>query len=373
MGIPMGVPYFQIKDTLKSVDAQVFSSHFTLYRDISSRVFATLKDITVEMEQYSIDEAFFALEAPDGDVALEQIRIIKAEVERLVGIPVSVGVSYTKTQAKYASRVAKKSGGTAVLLERDWQSLASEIGIGDIWGVGSRLVARYKDADINTVADLRVADTARLRHLFGVGGVRLQAELLGRITNPLSLAAAQQKSIMNSRSFAKPTHDVAVVKDALAYHTRLGAAELRAQGILAGIVQVLVLPSRHGDFAYQGFSREVVLPQPTSDTTVLLQAILPVVEALFDTEIPYQKAGVVLRDFVPKAYEQATLFTPVVAGATAGQSELMRIMDNLNTRWGKSLVEVGRFRSTSDWQAKREALSPAYTTRWSDVPKVKAV
>ena len=62
MGITMGVPYFQVKDILQKARATSFSSHFALYRDISSRVFRVVKANVPLMEQYSIDEAFFQID-----------------------------------------------------------------------------------------------------------------------------------------------------------------------------------------------------------------------------------------------------------------------------------------------------------------------
>ena len=59
MGIPMGVPYFQIKDIIKDNKIAVFSSNFTLYQDISRRVFEIIKGEIGDIEQYSIDECFF--------------------------------------------------------------------------------------------------------------------------------------------------------------------------------------------------------------------------------------------------------------------------------------------------------------------------
>ena len=61
LGIAMGVPVFKIKDLIKKHKVKVFSSNFTLYGDLSARVMQTLSEFTPELEVYSIDEAFLAL------------------------------------------------------------------------------------------------------------------------------------------------------------------------------------------------------------------------------------------------------------------------------------------------------------------------
>jgi len=61
MGIPMGMPTFQIKDIIKDKAITQFSTNFTLYRDFSRRVFTIVKSRFPHSEQYSIDEAFIAI------------------------------------------------------------------------------------------------------------------------------------------------------------------------------------------------------------------------------------------------------------------------------------------------------------------------
>jgi nucleotidyltransferase/DNA polymerase involved in DNA repair len=62
IGIPMGIPLFQIKDEVKKHGIKVYSSNYTLYGDISSRVHDAISHFSNEIENYSIDEAFAVLE-----------------------------------------------------------------------------------------------------------------------------------------------------------------------------------------------------------------------------------------------------------------------------------------------------------------------
>ena len=101
----MGVPYFQIKDTLREMGRFVFLHILLLYRDVSRRVFDVVTESYPNLEQYSIDECFFAL---SDDITKEQLSLLKRQVEKRVGIPVSIGVAASKTRAKYANTIAKK-------------------------------------------------------------------------------------------------------------------------------------------------------------------------------------------------------------------------------------------------------------------------
>ena len=57
----MGVPFFQIKQIIKKYPVQVFSSNYSLYGNISSRVMGVLKNYCDQLEIYSVDEAFLIL------------------------------------------------------------------------------------------------------------------------------------------------------------------------------------------------------------------------------------------------------------------------------------------------------------------------
>nr|WP_083848796.1 RulB protein [Pseudomonas luteola] len=56
LGIKMGVPYFQIRDELKRLGVQVFSSNYGLYADLSARVISCIESIRPASEIYSIDK-----------------------------------------------------------------------------------------------------------------------------------------------------------------------------------------------------------------------------------------------------------------------------------------------------------------------------
>src|SRR5688572_26851550 len=72
LGIPMGVPIFKIRHIIKEHQVQCFSSNYTLYGDMSRRVMKVLEQFCLEIEFYSIDEAFLLLRgfSPDYRVAL---------------------------------------------------------------------------------------------------------------------------------------------------------------------------------------------------------------------------------------------------------------------------------------------------------------
>lgn len=108
LGIKMGVPAYQIKEAIHEHGIAVFSSNYTLYGDMSSRVMSILASLAPEIEIYSIDEAFINL---DG-INIKDLQLLGSDivykVARGTGIPVSLGIAPTKTLAKVANKFAKK-------------------------------------------------------------------------------------------------------------------------------------------------------------------------------------------------------------------------------------------------------------------------
>ena len=112
LGIGMGIPEFQIRPLLRAHKVQVFSSNYTLYGDMSQRVMETLAQFGPDSEVYSIDEAFLSLSGFTARNLTEYGRTIRTTVKQRTGIPVSVGIAETKTLAKIANRVAKRTPDT---------------------------------------------------------------------------------------------------------------------------------------------------------------------------------------------------------------------------------------------------------------------
>ena len=366
MGVPMGVPYFQVKDILNKAKTKAFSSHFALYRDISSRVFAAMREELDCVEEYSVDEAFFKVEGEPLAVASH----LKQVVESRVGIPVSVGIAKTKTLSKYANTIAKKGTGTFHLTDDEWLSSQGIVPLHTIWGVGGRTEIAYKNHGILTAKDLICSDSARLKQLFGINGIRLQSELAGQPVLHINQARTDQKSIMNSRSFHKETEDLFVIKDAVAYHLRQSIESLKRANLKASSLRVYLLTSRHGDFLLRGGSNEVVLTVPTSSSRDLLAVANTLVDDLFEKDIPYKKAGVSLQGLLPEQINQGSLFTDTSDKSEAWK-EVDELMSRLNKRGRDTLLIGSRLRS-EDWKVKKESRSPAYTTDWKDLVEVKA-
>ncbi|MEM9336479.1 MAG: Y-family DNA polymerase [Patescibacteria group bacterium] len=368
MGIPMGIPFFKIKDIIKDKRTAVFSSNFPHYREVSRRVFAVMRQEIDTVEQYSVDEAFFTLSAVSIEEAQEKVVRIRNAIQTKVGMPVSIGLASTKTLAKLANSKAKKGDGI-YLLDPTNMSEINDIPLGEVWGIGGGRAREMKGHGLVTIKDLINADTERVQKLFGIAGKRLQQELSGASVERLKNRLDLQKSIMSTRSFASSTDDLLVLEDAVAYHVRHALEDLREMGAKATHIRVMIRPSRHGDYMLRGGSAEAILDVPSDDTILYIKEAIKLTKQLYEPKVPYKKAGVIISGIVATAGTQQPLFVDQELEERQG---LMEVIDAVNAKLGRETLRAGDRKLRSKWQTKKELVSPAYTTRWSDIATVAA-
>ena len=369
MGIPMGMPLFQAKKLVDMEKVTLFSSNFTLYRDISSRVMQVLSEEVGECEIYSIDEAFFSLPP---SVTEAEIMEMRTRIMQKVGIPISIGVATTKTLAKAAGGVGKKGSGVCLLTEKKWREIAKELECGKIWGLGRATVSKLNNQGIKTVRQFMELDTAIVQKQFGVGGRRIQDELRGIRVHMLGEEnESVRHSLTSSRSFAETTHSLAELKSAVGYHVVQVAIKLREKKLVCSHMHVVIRASRHSDFALRKGSDEVILIQPTSSTKTLLHEAMKVVENLFDKEVPYKKAGITLGNIMPESYTTEPLFEESENTDNASETVLDTISDELNKRFGQGTIKPGIIQQSGP-KTSVKLRSKEYTTKWKDIPSVYA-
>ena len=137
LGIQMGAPAFKHTHIFDRYGVQVFSTNFALYGDFSSRVMSILTESVPRIEIYSIDEAFMDYSGLSEPV--EYAKNIRRRIKQWTGIPVSIGISTTKTLAKVANRIAKKEKKSGVFYlncPSDIQECLKKLPVSKLWGVG---------------------------------------------------------------------------------------------------------------------------------------------------------------------------------------------------------------------------------------------
>ncbi|PMR72762.1 Y-family DNA polymerase [Billgrantia endophytica] len=377
LGVAMGAPPHQIPPAIRR-QCILLSSNYALYGSMSARVTATLAQYTPDVEIYSIDESFLRFDGFARETLEEHCRAMRHQVRRDTGIPVSVGVSTSKTLAKVASHVTKKApgnDGVATLLPDSpmTRRVLEQMPVTGIWGVAGRAAVRLSELGIQSAWDLREAEPKRVRRHMSVVMERVVLELRGIDCIPLDDMGEPKRQIMTSRSFGRLTGDIADLREAVRTHASRGAEKLRAQGSLAQAVMVFLRTNPHRQDLRQYCPSVVVpLPRPTDDSRLIVQATMQGLERIYRPGHAYQKCGVMLTDLCGRANEQLDLMANQQSDADRQRNErLMATLDQINREHGRGAVSLGLSRQDSAWRLRCENRSPRYTSRWDELAEVR--
>lgn len=371
LGIGMGDPWHLSKPKFARHGVIVRSSNYTLYGDLSRRVMSVLGEFTPDLEIYSIDEAFLGLSGFENRV-VDHALALRRRVLQWTGIPVSVGIGPTKTLAKVANRTAKKrtgSDGVCCLMEESAQVTAlSDLTLTDLWGVAGRMAIRLESMGIRTPLQLRDADTALLRGRLGVVMERMALELRGIACHELVLASTDRKSIVASRSFGRIVTSRDEMLEALSAHTERAAEKLRRQNLAASQLTVFLMtnPFKPTERQYSN-SCSIRLPVATADTALLIREASRALTRIWREGYRYKKAGVMLLDLAPASVVQGDLWSEP---DTPRRKDLMRILDQLNSDFGRGAVRFAASGIEQSWKLRCAQRSPRYTTDWREILSV---
>lgn len=374
LNIPMGAPYFKLKDEIRRHKIHVFSSNYALYADFSNRVMTTLEAMAPSVEVYSIDEAFLDLTGLRNCRVLEDFgREVRERVRRNTHLTVGVGIAQTKTLAKLANYAAKKwtqTGGVVDLsnIERQ-RKLMALVPVEEVWGVGRRISKKLNAMGIITAKDLSEQSTYIIRKHFNVVLERTVRELRGEPCLALEEFAPTKQQVVCSRSFGSRITEYMDMRQAVCSYTERAAEKLRRERQYCSQVAVFVRTSPHAEGeVFYGNQAMGKLLTPSNDTRDIIRVAMQGLDHIWRDGCRYMKAGVMLGDFYSQGVSQLNLFDEFKPQANS--EALMRVVDGLNQSGKGKLWFAGQGIQKS-WEMKREMLSPAYTTRYEDLPVAK--
>ncbi|QNP48413.1 Y-family DNA polymerase [Diaphorobacter aerolatus] len=384
LGIKMADPWFKVKHFNESHGLVGLSANFELYGDISDRIASITAGYGHRQEIYSIDESFIDLTGIRGDLVERGFKL-RSRILQWVGVPCCIGIGETKTLAKLANHIAKTSErkpgsyprnlaqvcNLSTLSPEEKEYLFARTEVNDIWGIGRQISQQLQALNVKTVQDFMRLSSSLVRAHWGVVVERTHRELHGTSCITLDEAPAPRQEIACTRSFGRPVTDLDTLREAISTFATTAAQKIRKQGSYTTRLMVFIRtsPFRKHDEQY---SRAITIPlrRPTADTHYIAQAALAGLSQIYLKGYNYAKAGVHLLELQSTATSQGELD---LDNDPQDRTTLMTAMDTLNDRYGKGTIGIasaGIRKGT--WHMKQERRTPAYTTRWEDMPIVRA-
>ena len=391
MGVPEGLPFFQLAERFPGKEIHALSSNYTLYGDMSRRVMSILRQSAPDIFIYSIDEAFLSLD--DSPYMNVDYKVwgeeLAARVRRWTGMPVSIGIAPTKTLAKLASKFAKRYPGYRkccfIRTDEQREKALSLFPVEDVWGIGRRHAKRLAATGVKTAQDFTRLPAALVQKTMTITGLRTWMELHGRDCISLDLLPRKQ-TICTSRSFPRMLSSRDDLAVAVAGFAARCAQKLRRQKSMAQMVTVFMSTNPFREELDQfSLSHTVSLPAPAQSDTEIIRAAHEAMDACMEIASRrgrplWKRAGVVVSGIVADS-EIQTSFLDIPPVLKKKFQQLSAVADRINARLGDESIQVAAALRASD-PATGKALtfrnsilhdrrSPFYTTDIRDIIQVE--
>ncbi|MGB2742781.1 MAG: Y-family DNA polymerase [Cognaticolwellia sp.] len=370
LGVPKFMPYFQIKQFLAKHNVVIRSSNYELYASLSDKMMNVIGRYCDNQYIYSIDESF--LQFKNYQTIISDWYAYGTEIRRAVWketrLPVGVGFGSTPTLAKAANHAAKKLAGyNGVAVVDDVASrkeVLSKMAVTDVWGIGSRLGKRLNVLGIKNAWDLANQSAKSMRSQFSVLVERTVNELNGIVCLNWDEVKQAKKDIFSTRSFGQRVNDAHSLKTALVSHGVIVGRKVRQQQSLIRRLVIFAASSPHDDHFY---SKSIVyeFPVATNNTLHIANAIAAVFNCIYESRVNFYRCGVGAIELENSQYQQQDLFS-----VSDDNPELMYCYDAINKRYGNDTLQLAAQGRVEKWQMRREFLSPSFTSKWRDIPKI---
>lgn len=255
-GVRSAMPMFKALELCPA--AIVIRPDMAKYVRVGREVRRAMQSLTPLVEPLSIDEAFLDLSGTrrvHGMIPAKVLARFALQIERDVGVTVSVGLSCNKFLAKIASDLDKPRG-FAALAQDEARTMLAEKPVNFIFGVGPATQERLIQRGFRTIADLQRAEEAELMRLFGGEGQRLWRLARG-IDDRRVVPDRGAKTISNETTFETDIRDFATLERLLWRLSEKVSSRLKSSE-LAG--STITLKLKTGDFRQRTRSQSISAP-----------------------------------------------------------------------------------------------------------------
>lgn len=336
MGIKMGEPFFMAKkDHPKAI---YITADHEYYKEVSNHVMSILKNFSPFVQIYSIDEAFIDLTGLTRLYKRNYYKLAKhlrSKILEEVDIPVSIGVSSTKTLSKLASDKAKNiSDGIYLIGKQKIKKELRHTNIEEIWGIGRRLTKNLKRHGVLTAEELVEKTDKWLDSKIGIHGIEMRHELLGEMVSTVTNEVKAPKSIQNTRAFGMFTNDFNFIKNELNKHIHTSCRKLRKYETKCLQIWVML---RTKDFRV--FYTKQDLITPTDFELEISNLAINLLKEIYNPNILYRSTGVILDKIGEQGTEQLSLYSDNTIETK--KKNLAKCFDKLESKFGKNIVQTG--------------------------------
>ena len=344
---------FGIKTGMRLRDGKKICPHLIqrpsrphIYANISANIMDILKTITPDIQIYSVDEAF--LEVTNCMRIYKDINTIVYKIKDLIysseNLKCSIGVSYSKSLAKFASKFNKPDGITFITRKNYHQYLDSAP-INKLWGVSKGITRFLNIHGVYKCSDMKKIPISILSNRFGNIGRKIWLMANGSDFEGLTLDPVHPKSLGHGKVLMPNTKDRYLIKKTFLRMSVKLSRRLRNSGYESNkfLVNIKIKAG--------WVQKKIKLEHPTCDQFVIY-SLCELFLGMFDKNVGIYQVQVTAINPTQKDI-QTDLF-----GSQTGQDNYMSVVDSINQRFGQDVVRPARLKS--DISDSPDVIAPAW-------------
>ena len=344
---------FGIKTGMRLRDGKKICPHLIqrpsrphIYANISANIMDILKTITPDIQIYSVDEAF--LEVTNCMRIYKDINTIVYKIKDLIysseNLKCSIGVSYSKSLAKFASKFNKPDGITFITRKNYHQYLDSAP-VNKLWGVSKGITRFLNIHGVYKCSDMKKIPISILSNRFGNIGRKIWLMANGSDFEGLTLDPVHPKSLGHGKVLMPNTKDRYLIKKTFLRMSVKLSRRLRNSGYESNkfLVNIKIKAG--------WVQKKIKLEHPTCDQFVIY-SLCELYLGMFDKNVGIYQIQVTAINPTQKDI-QTDLF-----GSQTVQDNYMSVVDSINQRFGQDIIRPARLKS--DISDSPDVIAPAW-------------
>jgi DNA polymerase IV len=331
-GVRSAMPMYRAKKLCP--DAIIVRPNMKRYQEVGRALREKMRALTPLVEPVSIDEAFLDLSGTERlhkEPPAAQLARLANEIEKDLGITVSIGLAANKFLAKLGSDMDKPRGFT-VIGNSDAKALLATLPITRIYGIGAQTAKALAKNGLSQISQLQELDEASLIRRYGETGQRLYRLSRGIDTRKVQTGSVA-KSVSSERTLAADLSNYTALEEKLWSLCETVSADLKKKQ-LAGVTITLKLKTS----MHRIITRSRTAENPTQLADTLFEIGCDLLRPLTDGT-PYRLIGIGVSSFRPLLEaDQPDLIEP----KRTRRANAERAMDKLKGKFGAAAIKKGR-------------------------------
>jgi len=325
---------FGIHSAMPSMQAKKLCPHaifvkgnMDLYSDYSRRVTRIFEEQAPLIEKASIDEHYIDITGMDKFIKSSFLwtQELRQRIIKETGLPISFGLSTSKTVSKMATNEAKPNGEKYIEPGTEKAFLAP-LSIRKIPGIGAKTYVVLSNMGIEKIESIQKMTKEAMYKALGENGESIWRKANGINFSPV-ISFHEQKSISTETTFNKDTADTEKLKNVLTGMIDELAFSLRK---IKKVTACVTLKLRYSDFETHTFQTHI--PYTAADH-ILLKKVLELFKKNYTGKPLIRLIGVRFSDLV-SGMNQIDLFDD-----TEEMANLYQAMDRIRKRFGEQAIK----------------------------------